>query len=89
VLQLKEQLSSRETTISKEHQAHIDHLTKEIKVSIDTIEKLKVEIGNIKTENAKKLVVLQEDNNVIRKNHEDLVYILVAQINEMKIKQKS
>jgi hypothetical protein len=74
--------------MSKEHQAHIDHLTKENKVSIDTIEK-QVEIGNIKTQNDKKLVVLQEDNNVIRKNHEDQVYILVAQINELKIKQKN
>jgi hypothetical protein len=75
--------------MSKEHQAQIDHLTKENKVSIDTIEQLKVEIGNIKIEHAKKLVVLQEDNKVIRKNHEDQVNILVAQINELKIKQKN
>jgi hypothetical protein len=29
VLELQEQLSSQETIMSKEHQAHIDHLTEE------------------------------------------------------------
>jgi hypothetical protein len=89
VIELQEQLSSRETILSKEHQAQIDHLIEENKVSIDIIKQLKYETNNIKTEHAKKLVVLQEEKKEMSKNHEEQVNVLVAQINELKVKQNN
>jgi hypothetical protein len=89
VLELQEQLSSQETIMSKEHQAQIDHLTEENKVSLDTIGQLRTEIDNIKSEHARQLVVLLDEKKEMRRIHENQVDILVAQLNELKIKQKN
>jgi hypothetical protein len=79
VVELQEQLISRETILYKEHQDQIDHLIEENKVSMDTIDQLKAETNIVRIEHAKQLVVLQEEK----------VNVLVAQINELKVKQKN
>jgi hypothetical protein len=64
-------------------------LTEENRVSIDTIGQLMDETNDIKSKHARKLVVLQEEKKEMSKNHENQVNVLVAQINELNIKQKS
>jgi DNA repair exonuclease SbcCD ATPase subunit len=89
VLELQEQMSSQETIWSKEHQAQLDHLTEENRISLDSIEQLRTEIDNVKYEHDRQLVVLLDEKKEMRKNHENQVDTLVAQLNELKIKIKN
>jgi hypothetical protein len=73
VLEQQENLSLRETILSKEHQAQNDHLTEENMISFDAIGHLRIEIDNVKFKHEIQLAFILYENKEMSKGYENHV----------------